>query len=70
VRAAVFYRNEVLAVVRDVTARRVAEEAMAKLKEPSRPKSRNSPVNSPSSEKRSRDRWLCSLKKRKSRRKL
>ena len=33
VRAAVFYRNEVLAVVRDVTARRVAEEAMAKLKE-------------------------------------
>ncbi|MBN2099059.1 MAG: HD domain-containing protein [Dehalococcoidia bacterium] len=33
VRAAVFYRNEVLAVVRDVTVRREAEAAMAKLKE-------------------------------------
>jgi HD-GYP domain-containing protein (c-di-GMP phosphodiesterase class II) len=33
VRAAVFYRNEVLAVVRDVTARREAEAALAKLKE-------------------------------------
>jgi HD-GYP domain-containing protein (c-di-GMP phosphodiesterase class II) len=33
VRAAVFYRNEVLAVVRDVTVRREAEAALAKLKE-------------------------------------
>jgi len=33
VRAAVFYRNEVLAVVRDVTVRREAEAASAKLKE-------------------------------------
>ena len=33
VRAAVFYRNEVLAVVRDVTVRREAEDALVKLKE-------------------------------------
>jgi HD-GYP domain-containing protein (c-di-GMP phosphodiesterase class II) len=33
VRAAVFYRNEVLAVVRDVTVRREAEAALAKTKE-------------------------------------
>ncbi|MDM8000779.1 MAG: HD domain-containing phosphohydrolase [Dehalococcoidia bacterium] len=33
VRAAVFYRNEVLAVVRDVTARREAEADLVKLKE-------------------------------------
>ncbi len=33
VRAGIFYENEVLAVVRDVTVRREAEEALAKLKE-------------------------------------